>query len=499
MKTTTLHVAAGFVLCLALLSPQKSTGETAIHYTITLPEPQTSRYVVEMTLEATTDGVTLKLPRWMPGYYQLMPYADNLHILTCTTNQGSAVRLDTLANNAWRLSRVNGQTVTLTYAIDARQRFVANSLVDKDHAYLVPAQSFLYEDGHRNRPATVTVKLPEGWSSIATGLDYDPANPHRFTATSMDQLYDCPLLLGSLKSLTPFKVNGIEHRFIGYDLYPFDGDALMADLQRIVQAAVDVMGDLPYDTYTFIGIGPGNGGIEHLNNCVVSFTGQGLDTKEGRLRNLHFLAHEYFHHFNVKRIRPVELGPFDYDRENRTTQLWVSEGLTVYYESLLLVRAGLIDSTTVLHTMEAAINALESNPGRHHQSLAQASYQTWEDGPFGNQGPRRGKTISYYAKGPVVGWLLDLTIRKASNGLYTLDEVMRHLYRVSKATGRGFTDAEFQQTCEQYAGVDMTDFFAYVYTTKPLDYATCLKGTGLRLDTLATPSGKTTYTLTRVQ
>lgn len=452
-----------------------------------------------MTLEATSDVVTLKLPRWMPGYYQLMPYADNLHGLTCTDKQGRAIQLNTLAANAWRLNGINGQTVTLTYTIDARQRFVANSLVDKHHAYLVPAQTFLYEDGHLDRPATVTIILPEGWSSIATSLKPDLGTPHRFTATSMDLLYDSPLLLGNLKSLPPFKVNGIEHRFIGYGLQPFDDKALMADLQRIVQAAVDLMGDIPYDTYTFIGIGPGNGGIEHLNNCVVSFTGHGLDTKDGRLKNLHFLAHEYFHHYNVKRIRPVELGPFDYDRENRTTQLWISEGLTVYYESILLQRAGLIDSCTLLKTMEAAINTLENNPGRHHQTLAQASYQTWEDGPFGNQGPRRGKTISYYTKGPVVGWLLDLRIRQASNSQHTLDDVMRHLYSASKATGRGFTDAEFQQTCEHYAGADLTDFFDYVYTTKPLDYTGCLQGTGLRLDTLGTPPGKTTYTLTHVQ
>jgi predicted metalloprotease with PDZ domain len=498
MKTTAPRLSTGLLLSLALFVSGTIAGKTAIHYTVTIPDPASSRYVVELSLTAASDSVTLRLPRWMPGYYQLMSYADNLRILTCTDNQGNTLKLDTLATNAWRLKGVKGKAVTLTYTVDARKQFVANSLVDKQHAYLVPAQSFLYEDGNLDRPAIVSVKLPEGWSSIATGLDTDPENPHRFSATSMDVLYDCPLLLGNLKSLPSFKINGIEHRFLGYDLQSFDGRALMTDLQRIVQAAVDLMGDIPYDTYTFIGIGPGNGGIEHLNNCVVSFTGQGLDTEEGRLRNLHFLAHEYFHHFNVKRIRPVELGPFDYDRENRTTQLWVSEGLTVYYESVLLLRAGLIDSATVLKTMEAAINALENNPGRHHQSLAQASYQTWEDGPFGNQGPRRGKTISYYAKGPVVGWLLDMRIRQASKGQYSLDEVMRHLYRASKATGRGFTDAEFQQTCEHYAGADMSDFFDYVYTTKPLDYTACLKGSGLRLDTLTAPTGKTTYTLTRL-
>lgn len=498
MKKTSLRFTSGLLLCICFLLPHTGNGKTPICYTISLPDPTSGCYHVEMSMTPTSDVVTVRLPRWMPGYYQLMPYADNLRMLSCTDDQGHSLSLDTIASNAWRFKVANSQQVTLTYVIDARQTFVANSLVDKHHAYLVPAQSFLYEEGGLDRAAIVTVNMPTKWADIATGLQPDASHPYRFSAASMDLLYDCPQLLGNLKSLPPFKVNGIEHRFIGYNLQSFDGRALMADLQRIVQAAVDLMGDIPYDTYTFIGIGPGNGGIEHLNNCVVSFTGQGLDTEDGRLSNLNFLAHEYFHHFNVKRIRPVELGPFDYDRENRTSQLWVSEGLTVYYESILLLRAGLIDSSTVLKTMEAAINALENNPGRHHQSLAQASYQTWEDGPFGTQGPRRGKTISYYAKGPVVGWLLDMRIRQASKGQYSLDEVMRHLYRACKATGRGFTDAEFQQTCEQYAGADMTDFFEYVYTTKPLDYNACLKGTGLRVNTLTTASGKTSYTLTRL-
>ena len=219
---------------------------------------------------------------------------------------------------------------------------------------------------------------------------------------------------------------------------------------------------------------------------------------------MNFIAHEYFHHYNVKRIRPVELGPFDYDRGNRTNLLWISEGLTVYYEYLMVKRAGLTSPTTLFSNFESNLNAVENNPGRFYQSLQQASYSTWSDGPFGTQGNEPGKSISYYDKGPLVGMLLDFEIRNATQNKKSLDDVMRTLYRkYYKEEQRGFTEAEFQAACEQVAGISLTGVLEYVYTTKEIDYAKYLAYAGLKIEKQSIESkGKANtqkFTISRIE
>jgi predicted metalloprotease with PDZ domain len=239
-----------------------------------------------------------------------------------------------------------------------------------------------------------------------------------------------------------------------------------------------MFGELPYKSYTFIGIGQGRGGIEHLNNTTISFNGNRLVSEAAINDMILYIGHEYFHHFNVKRIRPFELGPFDYNRENRTTQLWISEGLTMYYQYVLAKRAGLMDAKGYLSCFEGHINSVQRNAGRLKQSMAQSSYETWEDGPF----TKPGETISYYEKGPLVGLVMDLAIRQATQDRKSLDDVMRMLYDTYyKRLQRGFTDAEFQQACEQVAGISLRTEFEYVTTTKEFDYASYLKHVGLEL------------------
>jgi predicted metalloprotease with PDZ domain len=259
-----------------------------------------------------------------------------------------------------------------------------------------------------------------------------------------------------------------------------------------VEQSSQLIGDIPYKHYTFLAIGPGRGGIEHLNSTTISFEGESLSTEDGRLRMLSFIAHEYFHHYNVKRIRPIELGPFDYDKGSKTNSLWVSEGLTVYYESIVLNRAGLMSRERVLDAFKSSIVSFESQPGKLFQSLAQASAETWSDGPFGRTEDEFNKTISYYAKGPVVGLLLDFRIRQQTGNKKSLDDVMRALYYTYyKKENRGFTEEELKATIEKVAGKKMDDFFAYIYSTKKLDYKEYLSYAGLDIDLadVAKPGG----------
>ncbi|MBN7809668.1 M61 family metallopeptidase [Algoriphagus sp. H41] len=475
-----------FSFCLLLaffpgkLSAQSETA--SMHYEVGPKDAASHLFAVSLHTEGwDRDTLDFKLPNWTPGYYQLMNYSEKVSGFKVVDAAGKAIPFSKPTANTWRVIAPRGSEIRIEYAVLADRKFVATSFLDETHMYIVPAALFLYVDGAIDQP--VSLRVDKGkWRDIATSLEAVAGRADTFEASDFDLFYDSPLLVGDLETLEPFRVGGANHRFIGYGFSDFDRKTFMANLKKVVEESVKIIGDVPFSEYTFIGIGPGRGGIEHLNNTTVSFDGKGLDTPEGMNTTLNFLAHEYFHHYNVKRIRPFELGPFDYDKGTKTNLLWVSEGLTVYYEYLILQRGGLADEEMTLKNLAKNIRATENNPGRLHQSLAQASFATWKDGPFGTDGTEPGKAISYYDKGPVVGLLLDFAIRQATANAKSLDDVMRKLYwEYYKNRNRGFTDAEFQQICEETAGKALTEVFEYVSTTKELDYDKYLEYAGLEL------------------
>jgi len=460
-----------------IAQPHKSS----LRFLVSMPNPSDHKFYMELQVSnLRKDTILFKMPNWMPGYYQIMNYANDVENITAKDENGKNLPLKKANSNTWSIEGVTTKSFVLSYYIRSDKQFVANSFLDSTHAYILPENNFIYIDGFLNSPISVKIiKSPLlQWDKIATGLEMSEEEPDLFTAPNFDILYDCPILIGNLNELPSFKVRGIEHHFIGYQIGNFNYEQFMFNLKKIVEAAVDIFGDIPYKQFTFIAIGQGRGGIEHLNNTTFSFDGNEIKTKDDLNRTLNFIGHEYFHHYNVKRIRPFELGPFDYNKENRTTQLWISEGLTVYYEYMITKRAGIVDEKTFLANFEGNINDVENNQGRLFQSLSQSSYNTWEDGPFGI----KGKTISYYDKGPVVGLILDFTIRNATQNKKSLDDVMRLLYtQYYKKLQRGFTDAEFQATCELVAGIALTKEFEYIYTTKELDYNHYLSYAGLKI------------------
>jgi predicted metalloprotease with PDZ domain len=447
-------------------------------------QPEQKCFQVKM--QYNTGGkqeVLFKMPAWTPGYYQIMRYADQVQQFTATDVKGKSLLAEKKGDNGW-LVRNNGADIVLQYQVKATRKFVAANYIDQAMAYLSPAGVFLHPDGEIQQQVLVEMAPFPGWNKVATGLDLVKGTTTTYLASDYDVLYDSPFLLGAnLEELPSFSVKGKPHHFIAYQPGDFDRHLLMQDLQKIVTTASDMIGDIPYEHYSFLAIGPGGGGIEHLNSTSISFSGQGLNNRANRNRIYHFLTHEYFHHYNVKRIRPVELGPFDYDKGSKTKSLWVSEGLNVYYENLILKRAGLITDEEVLTTVQQQIAAYEAKPGRLFQTLAASSYETWMDGPFGRTGDEVNKTISYYDKGPVVGVLLDFRIRHATGNKKSLDDVMRRLYyEYYKKKGRGFTEEELKKEIEWVSGQKMDDFFEYIYTLKPLDYKTYLAYAGISID-----------------
>lgn len=487
VRTITCHC---FVLTIvSLVLPAHTFAQKkadVMDFDVTMTQP--ANHVFHVTLRYVNKGseaVDFKMPVWTPGYYQLMNYAGNVENFGATDGTGKALTWEKTANSNWRVQTNKASELRISYDVKATRNFVAGNYLDENRGYISPAGVFMHVANQIQQPVTVTLHPYSGWKPIiATGLDSIPGKSNTFTAPDFDVLYDSPMLMGQLKQLPSFTVSGIPHYFIGYNIGNFDKSQFISDLKKIVEAGASVIGDIPYKHYTFIAIGPGGGGIEHLNSTSISFSGDGLNTPQGKLRLYKFLAHEYFHHYNVKRIRPVSLGPFDYDRENRTNMLWVSEGFTVYYEYLILRRAGLMTDDELLNALRTNLSAYENKPGHLFQSATQASYETWEDGPFGRTGDDAYKTISYYEKGPVLGMLLDFKIRHETKNKKSLDDVMQALYQeYYQKKKRGFTDQEFRAVCEKTAGTSLDEVFDYASTVKPIDYPKYLAYAGLAIDT----------------
>ncbi len=469
------------VVVLLTTTIDSSAQEKLVSFQISVDSSNHSFHVRMDVPDLDNDTVFIKMPAWTPGYYQLLNFADNVSGIKAYSASVKSLAVIKSGRNGWKTPAPKEGKMTFEYDVKTLRPFVATPYADEHRAYISPPGVFMYVDGHIALPASVALDLFEGWEST-TGLE-SSGEQGRYLASNFDILFDSPILLGPLEELEPFSVDGVPHFFVGYNLGDFDREGFMRDLKKVVEQAVAVIGDIPYKHYTFIAIGPGRGGIEHLNSTTFGFSGSSLSTPEGKKRMYSFLAHEYFHHYNVKRIRPIELGPFDYDRENCTNMLWVAEGITVYYDLLVTRRAGLMSDEDLLEGYRSRMLGYENKPGRLFQSATQASYNTWSDGPFGRANEEFNKTISVYDKGAVLGVLLDFAIRHHTNNAKSLDDAMRKLYNdFYLGKKRGYTEGEFRQVCETVAGADLGEVFEYASTTKEIDYKKYFGYAGLDVD-----------------
>lgn len=480
-----------FLCCLtflaAVLPGMGQNNEGRMAFTVSMEQPSNHLFHVVFRCEGfNADVLDFKMPVWTPGYYSLLNYANNVEHFRAENDIGTSLEWTKTATNTWHVPCRQPGPVIVTYDVRAERSFVANCYLDENRGYIMPAGLLMHVAGKIQHPVSLTITTNPAWSTVATSLEpASPETPYTFAARNFDILYDSPILMGNLEKLPSFEIQGIPHDFFGYNLAEFDREQFMNDLKRVLEAGIAVIGDIPYKRYTFLAFGPSRGGIEHLDSTSFGFSGERLNNPTGRIRDLSFLAHEYFHHYNVKRIRPIALGPFNYDTTNVTSMLWVSEGFTVYYEYLMVARAGLMTETELLSGFTRDIVAYEGNPGHLFQSAIDSSLQTWSQGSFGGGRGRSGlrKTISYYNKGAVLGLLLDFKIRHETKNAKSLDTVMRALYReYYQEKQRGWTDSEFQAVCERVAGTGLSKYFDYAATTKEIDYDKYLGYAGLQLE-----------------
>lgn len=468
-------IIAPFTLCL----PTEGTME----FTVSMEQPHTHYYHVLFRCEELKGEMQdFKMPVWTPGYYRIMDYARNVLNFSAKDGTGNPLEWEKTSKNTWRVKSGSSTSIRISYDVYAFNRSVADSFLDDMRAFICPTAVFMHVAGQIQHPVTLTLEPTQNLSRISTGLDPVDGRSNTFSAPDFDILYDCPILIGNQEILT-FEVQGIPHVIATEDMGTFDRGKFVADIKRVVESAVRLIGEIPYKHYTFIMMDEGRGGLEHLNSMAVFSNASDWDNPAGYKRWLSFIAHEYYHLYNVKRIRPAALGPFDYDRENYTNMLWVSEGFSVYYEYLILKRAGLLTREEYFEQVRRYIASYENRPGRHFQSATESSFDTWMKF-FSRDENSANTTISYYDKGAALGLLLDLKIRNETKNQKSLDDVMRALYwKYHKEKNSGFTDQEFREECESAAGRPLPEIFdLYASTTKEIDYPKYFAYAGLEID-----------------
>jgi predicted metalloprotease with PDZ domain len=464
-----------------------------IAYTVSMARPHTHLFGVEARLRyraAAPGALDFVMPVWTPGSYLVREFERHVQDFEARDGGGRTLAWVKTNKNTWRIEAAGAREVRVRYAVYANELTVRTSDLNDRHAFWNNANLLMYPEGLLGAASTLKVE-PFGDWKVATGLPAVAGAQNTFRAENFDVLYDSPFLVSNFKTL-PFEVRGVPHRIVVDGEGDYDPERLRRDAQRITEAAVEVMGELPYRDYTYmLMLAPARGGgLEHANSTALILRRFGFSTADDWLSVHTLFAHEIFHVWNVKLIRPDVLGPFDYTRENYTRLLWVAEGVTNYYESLLVRRAGLMSDRQYLALMAREIQTLQETPGRLEQSLEEASFDAWIE-YYRPDENTVNTNVSYYDKGAIVGLLLDLEIRRRSNGARSLDDVMRALYKDFYKQNRNYTSEDFRRAAEAAAGGSLEEFFRrYVRGREELDYDTALASVGLRLDTSSDAAGR---------
>jgi predicted metalloprotease with PDZ domain len=475
-----------FVLAcaLGLANVAPAVGQTTpdpLRYTLSFPAPHT--HYMDVSVSVPTAGrpqVELMMAVWTPGSYLVREFERHVESVTASGPSGQALAVDKSEKNRWRIATGGAPAITVRYRVYSREMGVRTNWVEAGFALVNGAPTFLTLADSPPRPHEVEIVPPREWRRSMTGLPEMSGAAHRYRAPDFDTLVDSPILVGN-PAVYEFVVDGKRHFLVneGEDGV-FDGARAAKDLEMVVREHRRMWGSLPYDKYLFLNvITEAAGGLEHKNSTVMMTSRWTTRTRRAYLAWLETASHEFFHTWNVKRLRPVELGPFDYETEVLTRSLWLAEGFTDYYGALALHRAGLTTRDEFLDGLSNEIESLQSTPGRLVQSAELSSLDAWIRFYRPDENTANS-SVNYYTKGALIAFLLDARIRRASNGDRNLDDVMRAAYG-KYSGGAGYTLEQFRTVAEQTAGVSLEALWHQaVETTAELDYSEALETFGLR-------------------
>ncbi len=469
-----------FIAFLWLVAPVDSAS---IQYTVSFPSPHNHYLEVEAEIPADGDTTLVRLATWTPGSYLIREYSRQIEDVAAKSVEGQSLPLQKVAKNRWRVATKNVPRFKLTYRVYARELSVRTNWVDEEFAMLNGAPTFITRVEGGPFDYVVNLELPRIWKESYSGLERIRSQRpgwQSYRARDYDELVDCPIVAGN-PAVYSFEVAGKSHRLVNIgEGGIWNGERSARDLRLIVEENLALWGDLPYSQYTFFNvIAESGGGLEHRNSTLMLTSRWRSNLPESYRGWLGLASHEFFHTWNVKRLRPVELGPFDYEEENYTESLWIVEGTTSYYDDLNLVRSGLMTQKQYLKALSKSIERVETTPGRKVRSLTDSSFDAWIK--FYRPDENSANTnISYYTKGAVVSFLLDMEIRRRTQGNQDLDDVLKLAY--SRYSGpRGYRLVDFYNCVTETSGVDLGPWFRkYVEGTEELNYDRALDYLGLR-------------------
>lgn len=436
----------------ALLYAQSVAG---VAHSLGFPHRNNQFVHVSTRLPVSSDTMDVIMPSWSPGSYLIRDFAANVERFGAKDAAGNQRSVVKVAKNRWRIDSAGAGELVLDYDVWAGQFNVAESWVESRMALLNGASVFLYSEQTRDLPQTVTFTLPPDWPDVHTALQ-NTGNGREYRARNYDELVDSPILLGDSVEYA-FDVDGQAYALVlAEEPALWDGQASADDVARIVKAQQEFWGVNPLDRkYLFINVFYDKlAGLEHDHSTVLTCSPWQMRGRDDYIKWLGLVSHEFFHTWNVRRLRPEALLRYDYSREMYTRELWLAEGLTSYYDNLMLFRSGLIEVAEYFSLLAEEIRTYETTPGREIRSAELASFDTWikQYKPDNN---KLNSTISYYRKGALVGFVTDTEIRRVTDNRSSLDTVMREMYARYGPEGsdpRGYPPGAFESVVESVAG-----------------------------------------------
>jgi predicted metalloprotease with PDZ domain len=487
MMARMMRCALGMAL-LALVCSPRAWGQEAVRYTLQLERPNT--HLMDITVHVTGlkgPAAEFAMPDWAPGSYYIQNYAVNVQGFRAIGPNGNDLAWRKTDSQTWRVELAGANAVTIEYKLFGNTLRNNQAQYNERHAFFGGPAVWMYLVGGKDRPIDLLLLPPQGWK-VATGMERTGEN--KFHAANYDWFADCPMEISDFAE-KDFQVLGTTYHVVVHDILgQKDFSKFVADVQKFVETSVQMFQPVagsgeqaaPFKDYWFLfHIWPDTGGgLEHLNSTQINYSADWDDTSPaGRLfgnryqLKVYVASHEFFHAWNVKRLRPKPLGPFDYSEMVHTPSLWISEGLTDYYGWLAMVRAGLITPQEYLDGVGKVMTAFEAEPGRKERSIEDTSWDTWF--PNGNVVPQKTNLAntwySYYDGGQMVGHILDFAIRQSTNNQKTLDDWMRLMYSRYALPKPGFEPQDAIRAASEVAGKDISDLFRkFISGKEPIPY-----------------------------
>ena len=465
------------------LSDAASTTPT-IHYQVAMPQPQSHLFEVTLSVQNWQKPLLdLKMPVWTPGSYLVREYAKHLQDFSADTgDKQQSLAFRKITKNHWQIDTANTSKITVRYRVFANELSVRTNHLDATHGYFNGAALFFFIPGFEQQPIQVEIVPKPEWQ-VTTPLPAVSGKANTFEAKDFDTLVDSPFEIGS-HQIYNFEVLGKPHQLAIWGQGNVNPEGVIEDTKKIIEVEAKIFGGLPYERYLFLLHLTNNsfGGLEHKDACSLIYARFGFRAKEKYQRFMQLVAHEFFHLWNVKRIRPKALEKFDYEQENYTTSLWFCEGTTSYYDLQIPLRAGIYDAKTFLENLSKEITQLQLIPGRKVQPLGESSFDAWIK-LYRRDANSNNSQISYYLKGEMISLLLDLLIRSRQENQRSLDDVMAIMWQRFGKEEIGFTPQQLQDVIESVAQTDLGEFFnRYIDGVDELPFDEYLEPFGLRLN-----------------